>query len=71
MPYSDQGVWEHIDAMLDTPDFYVELRITGCPDPLVIKGLSAYDDDGFIVVTADAGNEVAVKASAIVSIRRC
>lgn len=71
MPYSDRGVWEHIDAMLDAPDFYVELLIAGCPDPVVVRGLSAFDDDGFIVVTGEAGQEVAVKASSVVSIRRC
>jgi hypothetical protein len=71
MAYSDLSVWEHIDAMLDAPDFFVELRVAGCPDPVVVRGLSSFDDDGFIVITGEAGQEVAVKASSIVLMRRC
>lgn len=71
MAYSDREVWDHIDAQLDGCKHYVELQIAGSPGPVRVKRLTAFDDDGFIVVKIDGEREMAIKASSVVSILQC
>lgn len=66
MTGSDYTVWQHIDAMLDVCKEHVEVHVSGIAQPFKVKGLRAFDDDGFIGCELEGGAEASMRAASVV-----